>query len=118
MAGGTIGEAAVVESGICPIVGVMAVRTLTVVVVGGRFRGMAAAAIRKASMVEIHRLPIAGDMAVRTLPTVMVDRCIRGVAGLAVIGTRQAVVEINIHPIRGVVAGSAIAEVMVSGRIL
>ena len=82
MAGLTIGQAAVVESRLLPVSGVMALGTLAWIVVG-RPR-MAGLAIGQAAVVESHLLPVSGFMALGALARVVIGRSVVAVAADAV----------------------------------
>ena len=81
MAGLTIDKSSMVKHNRRPIGRIMAIQTLSRVMIRRYDLGMAGTTIDKSGMVEYNRSPIFSNMAIRTLPWVMVPRFDPGMAG-------------------------------------
>lgn len=116
MAGGAVIVFLMIEQGVAPIFGAVAVAALAVVgVVGRGFGRVAALAVGVIGMVEGDAGPIVDAVAIAALAFVMIGRLIDCVALLA--GVKPGVVKIGGVPIAGVVvAVDARAGVVVFGH--
>ena len=112
MAGGAIIVACVVKGHVRPVRGIVAIGTVTVIMRCGR--RMASDTIATgAAVIELDGLPFICDMANGALAWIMV--CTSGMASGTIF--QGGVVDVDLPPVTGFMAGGALLGVMVSGGI-